>query len=869
MNDKKDYQVLWEGFISNKRMLLNEMEGQYMDMISNATYYAQNHPELLSFKEVFGNDLRKVIPFEQKNVDKIAYLLCILRTFQRSTNWDQHLLPIVLPTTVKVKRQRQGGETYEQEQTLNQIVIQQTFKDQMGNTKIRKLTVVNALNLLSGALKRILEKAKQDTSVIPKLGISENRVLEILNIIPKMIDWWQKNQSKINQDPQVAELATEAAIDKSENDWVYFDNINENEGLGEVTSKYSIILSRAPIDVLRMSDHEGIDSCHSQPQHYGRAGSYFYCAIAEAQNQGAIAYVVKTEDLDQIDLNSKEIFIDPERDIKGIRPISRLRIKALKDTKNNIVYAVPDTRIYGPLINGFPELLRSKMAEQQKNMFFTEEEEGEKELILPQITNLTRAGGSWQDNQIGRLFKDLIDEVMKQEGIEPTDEQKLSIRDIEMHYVKYVGDDERYNTDDGSDDEDDEDNEDNQRESAEQDFYDEIRRGNRDAIEFRFNSSNFNWVWGQGPEITLIASAKIPIETSSINKKYYTNNKLDVETLCRDILYAIVDNNDGSDVDPQFTYPDAEIDKQECFIEGDETSKYLTFHLYYQQEDISSTGGFEDYITDFIRFSRNIGAKGLEGILQVYLEDNKILAEGEEGVSLSQRLAAFKNWVNSGKSNHFVDVGNNKFEFRPTIQSNMPDASKIKWLMAKVDIEDYKSIQDKLLSGAVYNNMGYLFSQAQESKVLDAYTNKQMGMFGQNSDPFSEFTEQEKFSFAPLIGLFRIEVTTVFLTEDMKVVSSRSSEAENNGAKIAGIYVVPVITLSKNIPPESLIGLMNYMYMIDEDPEPFIDLLHSAFKKAVSRDSDIQAVINKLTERRKRVIKERLKIWYKKNKGII
>lgn len=868
MNDKKDYQVLWEGFISNKKMLLNEMEGQYMDMISNATYYAQNHPELLPFKEVFGNDLRKVIPFEQKNVDKIAYLLSIFQTFQRSTNWDQFLRPIVLPTIVKVKRQRQGGETYEQEQTLNQIVIQQTFKDQMGNTKTRNLTVVNSLKLLNGALKRILEKAKQDISVIPKLGISENRVLQILNIIPKMIDWWQKNQSKINQDPQVAELATNLSDDMSQEAWKMFDTVDDNKGAGEITSKYSIILSRAPIDVLRMSDHEGINSCHSQPQHYGRAGSYFYCAIAEAQNEGAIAYVVKTEDLDQIDLNSKEIFIDPERDIEGIRPISRLRIKALKDTKNNIAYAVPDTKIYGPLINGFPELLRSKMAEQQKNMFFTEEEEGEKELILPQITNLTRAGGSWQDNQIGRLFKDLIDEVMKQEGIEPTDEQKLSIRDIETHYVKYVGDDERYNTEDDEDD-DLNDEEDNEREAAEQEFYDQIRRGSRDAIEFRFNSSNFNWVWGQGAEITLIASAKIPIETSSINKKYYTNNKLDVETLCRDILYAIVDNNDGSDVDPQFTYPDAEIDKQECFIEGDETSKYLTFHLYYQQEDISSIGGFEDYITDFIRFSREIGGKGLEDILKVYLEDNKILAEGEEGVSLSQRLAAFKNWVNSGKSNHFVDVGDNKFEFRPTIQSNMSDASKIKWLMAKVDIEDYKSIQYKLLSGAVYSHMGYIFSQAQESKVLDAYTNKQMGMFGQNSDPFSEFTEQEKFSFAPLIGLFKIEVTTVFLTEDMKVVSSRSSEAENNGAKIAGIYVVPVITLSKNIPPESLIGLMNYMYMIDEDPEPFIDLLYSAFKKAVSKDSDIQAVINKLTERRKRVIKERLKNWYKKNKGII
>ena len=241
MNDKKDYQVLWEGFISNKKMLLNEMEGQYMDMISNATYYAQNHPELLPFKEVFGNDLRKVIPFEQKNVDKIAYLLSIFQTFQRSTNWDQFLRPIVLPTIVKVKRQRQGGETYEQEQTLNQIVIQQTFKDQMGNTKTRNLTVVNSLKLLNGALKRILEKAKQDISVIQKLGISENRVLQILNIIPKMIDWWQKNQSKINQDPQVAELATNLSDDMSQEAWKMFDTVDDNKGAGEITSKYSII----------------------------------------------------------------------------------------------------------------------------------------------------------------------------------------------------------------------------------------------------------------------------------------------------------------------------------------------------------------------------------------------------------------------------------------------------------------------------------------------------------------------------------------------------------------------------------------------------------------------------------------------------
>ena len=84
--------------------------------------------------------------------------------------------------------------------------------------------------------------------------------------------------------------------------------------------EYSIILSRAPIDVLRMSDHKNIRSCHSE------GSDYFKCARAEAQGHGPIAYAVETRDLEDIDLDDDEIFEDRDRRVGGIEPVARVPI---------------------------------------------------------------------------------------------------------------------------------------------------------------------------------------------------------------------------------------------------------------------------------------------------------------------------------------------------------------------------------------------------------------------------------------------------------------------------------------------------------------------------------------------------------------
>ena len=61
--------------------------------------------------------------------------------------------------------------------------------------------------------------------------------------------------------------------------------------------KFSIIITRHPVDVLRMSDFDEITSCHSPASRASAYQSYYKCAVAEAQGHGAVAYVVETEEL--------------------------------------------------------------------------------------------------------------------------------------------------------------------------------------------------------------------------------------------------------------------------------------------------------------------------------------------------------------------------------------------------------------------------------------------------------------------------------------------------------------------------------------------------------------------------------------------
>ena len=125
---------------------------------------------------------------------------------------------------------------------------------------------------------------------------------------------------------------------------------------------YAMVVSRHPIDVLRMSNH-GWTSCHSpggSVYSRGGAGSYYQCAVQEAKSGGGIAYIVKKSDLDGVDLQSDEIFEDKDRGISGITPLGRVRLRRIDfnggDEQKQLL--VPSGNSYGLAPSGTIETLR-------------------------------------------------------------------------------------------------------------------------------------------------------------------------------------------------------------------------------------------------------------------------------------------------------------------------------------------------------------------------------------------------------------------------------------------------------------------------------------------------------------------------------
>lgn len=119
-------------------------------------------------------------------------------------------------------------------------------------------------------------------------------------------------------------------------------------------NKYIIVVSRHLVDVARMSDHVGINSCLSFDE-----GST--ATIIEANSGGMVAYVIHEKDYkfllkSGIDIQNDEIFKDKDRGIEGIVPLSRLRIyrfvRFSNDHKSiNMELAVPAEHVYGLNLN--------------------------------------------------------------------------------------------------------------------------------------------------------------------------------------------------------------------------------------------------------------------------------------------------------------------------------------------------------------------------------------------------------------------------------------------------------------------------------------------------------------------------------------
>lgn len=160
-----------------------------------------------------------------------------------------------------------------------------------------------------------------------------------------------------------------------------------------------MVFSRHPIDVLRMSDINDIESCHSK----GRM--YFDCAQNEAKNLGGIVYIVDKQSVDKIKdhLNDREIFEDPERGIKGIKPKGRIRLRRFIDGHTGEDFAVPEKTYYLPKGNvyGYDDRFIDDILEYVKDKQKISKEKLNTDYIEQ---NISHVGGQYSDTEYNELL---------------------------------------------------------------------------------------------------------------------------------------------------------------------------------------------------------------------------------------------------------------------------------------------------------------------------------------------------------------------------------------------------------------------------------------------------------------------------------
>jgi hypothetical protein len=246
----------------------------------------------------------------------------------------------------------------------------------------------------------------------------------------EFFDWWQQNQLKFSQDKDTIEGAKELIENEGYELGADLDRIKEkfNEATNTEVSNLSILISSAPIDVLRMSDFasKGMTSCHRE------GGEYFYCALAEARNQGAIAYLVKTEDINKVDLNATEIFADPQRKIQGILPEARVRLRRVTDNTTDVDFMAPETRIYGRAKVSFVDTVNKWVTQKTAKILLNDPEANydEGKFYIPDSDTLELKGGSYSDSGmrgLGSSLISIIDNASKL--ISQSDEEKNYLYD--------------------------------------------------------------------------------------------------------------------------------------------------------------------------------------------------------------------------------------------------------------------------------------------------------------------------------------------------------------------------------------------------------------------------------------------------------
>lgn len=414
----------WRKFLAegsyNESNLLREISASEVELIQDAIDTLE--PEDLPFNKLFGDKERIVIPFptydsETETGRFISFLTTTGDpnegpiTFDSLTfraNFETGMMTRARPAkTEDLVNIIMGGPAKERgfekmkigkwlaavEKLVDNLIKNRQILLKSANNQDTSEEERAILERLAKTMEKLLQ-TKSNSAFLRRLGIRGPQrggwfgaadAIDVLpqakDIIQQMRVFWQKNADYLKKNPQ-----------------------------GDLDDqKYSIIITRNPVDILRMSDFDNITSCHSPPSRSGGM-SYFKCVVAEAHGEGALAYVVRSKDLQDFDVEEyegRELFYDSLRDVGKLNPISRIRLRLvrkhddenIRNAKTIDDIAVPETRVYGAKIPGLASVIMNWASENQqdvlKDLPILDRGDGKGAI---EMKYFTKFGGSYEDS---------------------------------------------------------------------------------------------------------------------------------------------------------------------------------------------------------------------------------------------------------------------------------------------------------------------------------------------------------------------------------------------------------------------------------------------------------------------------------------
>ena len=395
-----DWMKSWDNFLTENKEHIEEASPQEIEDLDDILLNL--NPKDLSFNNIFGDKMRIAIPLDEKGIKSPVEKFLNERGYE-----------VDMKTGIAT-----GYAMTSDDRTNTRKISLRQQEDYVTPEGKINVAMLNQLGFTPKGIEKIQRNLRKIQMKVGKLLRKGVNFLEKGNTKK----YRQFFDERFEEDPVQLKLMV-PQLEKVLSDW---------EKRGATKSGHTVIITRHPIDVFRMSDFDRIQSCHSPPSR-GGDGSFYKCAVAEAHGHGPVAYLVRNEDLDEV-LEEKEMdkgdyqglldhfeefeeefFYDDTRSEGDITPTNRLRIRKYSSPKFDMTIAAPAKRVYGDNkgLNDAMVATVVKWAQRSQEDAIKKMKDDEDMLSDGKFNmdNWIRHGGTYhQDNSPEALLRQLLDD---------------------------------------------------------------------------------------------------------------------------------------------------------------------------------------------------------------------------------------------------------------------------------------------------------------------------------------------------------------------------------------------------------------------------------------------------------------------------